>query len=60
MSMYYCYFTMRHYMFRSIWLAQTELVLASDVTEAKIHILEQFKEENVDGLDRTLEWIKRT
>lgn len=60
MSLCFCYYKMRHYDFPDSWVSDTELVLASDVTEAKIHILEQFKEENEDGLDRTLEWVKMT
>ena len=58
MSLCFCYYKMRHYAFHDTWVPDTELVLASDVTEAKIRILEQFKEENEDGLDRTLEWIR--
>ena len=51
---------MRHYAFHDTWVQVSELVLASDVTEAKIHLINQFKEENKDGLDRTLEWIVKT
>ena len=60
MRLCFCYCKMRHYAFHDIWVSVTERVLASDVTEAKIHILNKFKEENEDGLDRTLEWIRET
>lgn len=58
MSLCFCYYKMRHCAFRNIWVAKTYYILASDVTEAKMHLLNQFKEENEDGLDRTLEWVK--
>ena len=60
MSLCFCYYKRRHYAFHDIWVPDTELVLASDVTEAKMHLLNQFKEANKDGLDRTLEWIRET
>lgn len=60
MSLCLCYYKMRHYAFRNIWVAKTDYILASDVTEAKMHLLNQLKEANKDGLDRTLEWIRET
>lgn len=60
MILYRCYFRLRHYEFKSVWINDGTLVLAFNVTEAKMHVLDELKELNKDGLDRTLEWIVKT